>query len=429
MSKLEVDAIEPQSGTTLTLGGSGDTIVVGSGATFAGAGMSWQSVQTTGFTASAGNAYPCNTTSAGFTVTLPATPSAGDQVQVVDYAGTFDTNALEIDPNGEDIEGGTDNLRLTGERSGIIITYIDSTQGWIATSGINEGTTALSPTNVVVNYLVVAGGGGGGSNAGDRCGGGGGAGGLRSTVTATGGGGSLETALTLNPSTNYTVTVGAGGAITTIGSNSVFSTITSTGGGDGGDETASNNAGTGGSGGGAQGDSTNNTGASGTANQGRAGGNGQFVGGDSRAGGGGGGSDTVGGNGSGSGGSTVGGTGGAGVAVSITGSSVNYAGGGGGGSTGAGNGGAGGTGGGGAGGKGSSVSGVAGTVNTGGGGGGAGTLAGSNGAAGGSGIVILKYNSVFTISNSGGGLTFSTVTSGSDKITTFTAGTGSVQWN
>jgi putative alpha-1,2-mannosidase len=82
MSKLEVDAIEPQSGTTLTLGGSGDTIVVGSGATFAGAGMSWQSVQTTGFTASAGNAYPCNTTSAGFTVTLPATPSAGDQVQV-----------------------------------------------------------------------------------------------------------------------------------------------------------------------------------------------------------------------------------------------------------------------------------------------------------------------------------------------------------
>jgi hypothetical protein len=68
-------------------------------------GIAWQSVQTTGFTASAGNAYPCNTTSTGFTVTLPATPSAGDQVQLVDYAGTFDTNALVIDPNGEDIEG------------------------------------------------------------------------------------------------------------------------------------------------------------------------------------------------------------------------------------------------------------------------------------------------------------------------------------
>jgi hypothetical protein len=62
--------------------------------TASGFGLSWQSVQTTGFTASAGNAYPCNTTSAGFTVTLPATPSAGDQVQLVDYAGTFDTNFL-----------------------------------------------------------------------------------------------------------------------------------------------------------------------------------------------------------------------------------------------------------------------------------------------------------------------------------------------
>jgi hypothetical protein len=37
----------------------------------------------------------CNTTSAGFTVTLPATPSAGDQFRLVDYAGTFDTNALQ----------------------------------------------------------------------------------------------------------------------------------------------------------------------------------------------------------------------------------------------------------------------------------------------------------------------------------------------
>jgi hypothetical protein len=50
----------------------------------------------------------------------------------VDYAGTFDTNALEIDPNGEDIEGGTDNLQLTGEREGVVLLYVDSTQGWIS---------------------------------------------------------------------------------------------------------------------------------------------------------------------------------------------------------------------------------------------------------------------------------------------------------
>ena len=52
-------------------------------------GITWQSVQTTGFTAVAGNGYPCNTTSAAFTVTLPSSASSGDQIAIVDYAGTF----------------------------------------------------------------------------------------------------------------------------------------------------------------------------------------------------------------------------------------------------------------------------------------------------------------------------------------------------
>jgi hypothetical protein len=140
-------------------------------------GIALQSVQTTSFTAVAGRGYPCNTTSAGFTVTLPATPSAGDQVQIVDYAGTFDTNALTINPNGEDIEGETGNLGLDGEREGVILTYIDSTQGWIATSGINEGTDALQALPYSIDFLVIAGGGGGGS-----VGGGGGAGGYRTST-------------------------------------------------------------------------------------------------------------------------------------------------------------------------------------------------------------------------------------------------------
>ena len=86
---------------------------------------------------------------------------------------------------------------------------------------------------LTVNYLVVAGGGGGGgtgSSVSDQACGGGGAGGLRSTVGNTGGGGSLESALTLVSSTNYTVTVGAGGSANGQGSDSVFSSITSAGG-------------------------------------------------------------------------------------------------------------------------------------------------------------------------------------------------------
>jgi hypothetical protein len=100
MSEVKVNKISPRSGTDVTLGDSGDNFIIPSGATLtnngtaSGFGLKFQSVQTTGFTAVAGEAYPCNTTSAGFTVTLPASPSAGDQVQLVDYAGTFDTNAL-----------------------------------------------------------------------------------------------------------------------------------------------------------------------------------------------------------------------------------------------------------------------------------------------------------------------------------------------
>ena len=243
------------------------------------------------------------------------------------------------------------------------------------------------------DYLVVAGGGGGGTGIlGNDVGGGGGAGGLRSTVTATGGGGSLETALSLATGTGYTVTIGAGGAANTLGSNSVFSTITSTGGGNGAGNLSTNNGAAGGSGGAGRGASTGvgSIAGAGTANQGYAGGNGSSSS-QSYGGGGGGGANAIGGSGSG----TNGGNGGNGVATSITGSSVTYAGGGGGGtgayST-AGPAGTGGTGGGGAGGQ-SATAGTAGTPNTGGGGGGGGSSGGGNGTGGtgGSGIVIVRY--------------------------------------
>ena len=257
----------------------------------------------------------------------------------------------------------------------------------------------FTPTrNLTADYLVVAGGGGGGSYTGS---GGGGAGGLRSTVTASGGSpGTVESALSLTANTAYTVTVGAGGAggITSTeaanGNNSVFSTITSTGGGAGGGyKVPFYAAKTGGSGGGGV-YNTHTSGAAGTNNQGFSGGNGAP---NYDAGGGGGGAGAVGGNGVGTLSGNAG-TGGTGVAVAITGSSVTYAGGGGGGkyrAGGTGNAGAGGAGGGGAGNTSDDTgSAASGTTNTGGGGGATGTTtvpvspAGGNG---GSGIVIVRY--------------------------------------
>ena len=204
--------------------------------------IAWQSVQTTGFTASAGRGYPCNTTSAAFTVTLPASPSVGDQVLLLDYAGTFATNNITLGRNSNKIEGGTNNKALTTNREAVTLTYVDSTQGWVASSGTNFGSQSIDPITYSVDFLVIAGGGSGGTN-----GGGGGAGGYRNSYSTetSGGGGSSEASLTFTPATVYTITVGAGGsggAYPTAGNNGVDSslsgtgitTITSTGGGRGG---------------------------------------------------------------------------------------------------------------------------------------------------------------------------------------------------
>jgi hypothetical protein len=375
-------------------------------------GISWQSsVKTSGFTAVAGEGYFCNTTSSAFTVTLPATPTAGQQVAVVDYSGTFDTNALTISPNGNKIEGSTSNFRLTSEREGVLLVYIDATQGWLATSGINEGTDALEVAPYIVDFLVIAGGAGGGSNGG----GGGGAGGYRNSYSTetSGGGGSSEATLTFTSGTVYTITVGAGGAggvfpssgTGGVGGDSSISgtgitTITSSGGGSGGDN--SSNGGSGGSGGGAGQQPSTTNGGNGTANQGFAGGSQD----SDNGGGGGGGASAVGES---AVSTSKAGDGGAGLASSITGSSVSRGGGGGGGYWNSTSGrGLGGTGGGGNGASDNSNTGItAGTTNTGGGGAG-GAGGGLNATAGGKGVVILRMPTA----------NYSGTTTGSPTVTT-----------
>ena len=207
MSKLEVNTIEPQCGTTLTLGGCGQTVTLGTGASQSGFGrtgtVDWQTgdIKTSTFTAESGKGYFCNTEGGAFEVDLPA-GSAGAIVSIQDYKNTFDTANLTVDPNGsEKINGGTAGgfVTLSTEGEGITLVYIDSTVGWrsiqdnvfadpgavptyIAATGgtittvctnfkvhtfTGPGTFCVSSVgnslgSNTIDYLVVAGGGGGG---------------------------------------------------------------------------------------------------------------------------------------------------------------------------------------------------------------------------------------------------------------------------
>ena len=331
----------------------------------------------------------------------------------------------------------TSPLTISGLTNGTSYTVKLKAVNANGASAESTASNSATPTNSInVDYLVVAGGGGGGMHQA----GGGGAGGLRSSVTATGGTGSLETALALNKSTNYTVTVGAGGASTWqdgsndqggAGGDSVFSTITSTGGGGGGgyyNVAGGGNGGNGGSGGGG-GSSSANSGTSipgtGISTQGYGGGTSILV--SPHGGGGGGGASAVGQSAYGDG---QGGNGGNGRAVSITGTSVTYAGGGGGSCVNDANGrtvATGGTGGGGNGGRGSTNAATNATVNTGGGGGG--ESQNVNGGLGGRGVVILRWLTSTGSITVGAGLTAdSTGTDGSYSYKRFTDGSGNVSF-
>ena len=451
MSKIEVNTIEPQCGTTLTLGESGDTVTLGSGASQSGFGrtgtVDWQtsSIKTSTFTAANGEGYFVNTTGGAITANLPSSPSAGNIVAIKDYTGTAGSNNITVGRGGSNIRGAASDFTLGKNNAGATFVYIDGTEGWqvfidgsdqdasqtfITASGgtvtcsgnfkihtfTGPGTFTVSEVgcaglNDKVDYLVIAGGAGGGSN-----GGGGGAGGYRfsdgtssgcftaapSPLAPLGASGLTVT------SQSYPIVVGGGGPGSTpcfaankggSGNTSSFSTISSAGGGGGGSQNTPVQLGASGGSGGGGGQADNPSGTP------------DYSGGDNRGAGNtppvsppqgnpGGQGSTGGtqGGGGGGGAGAVGGnatpttsptsTGGAGGAgITSCISASPVARGGGGGGSGQAGQGAAGSGGGGAAGN---PSGTAGTANTGGGGGGSHPTSHAGGA-GGSGVVIIRY--------------------------------------
>ena len=302
MSKIEVNAIEPQCGTTLTVGASGDTITFPTGTTVVNNGtqtgfgrtgtVDWQtgSIKTSTFTAANGEGYFADTSSTAFTMNLPA-GVAGNIVSVVDYTNTFQTNNLTISPNGTEKIGGinADSI-LSTEGQSVTLVYVDATEGWKNTMDSTSNITgnpfivasvsgacntlatapdcanyniatftgpgtftvtvaAVSAPNNSTDYLIVAGGGSGGTSQG----GGGGAGGFRTSFSAP------ATPVTVTAQA-YPIVVGGGaagraynnplpGGIAANGGDSSGFGLTATGGGPGGEEPAYY-GGPGGSGGG-----------------------------------------------------------------------------------------------------------------------------------------------------------------------------------
>lgn len=105
----------------------------GWGAIGGGGGTTYTAI-TSNTTATAGSNYLTNTTSAAFTVTLPASPSAGDTVVVADAGGTWATNNLSVARNGQNIMGSATNLTCNVNGAVVSLIYSGVTaNGWIAT--------------------------------------------------------------------------------------------------------------------------------------------------------------------------------------------------------------------------------------------------------------------------------------------------------
>ena len=381
-----------ESSNTITIGASGDTVTLASGASQSGFGrtgtVDWQTgdIKTATFTATNGEGYFCNTSGGAFTVNLPA-GSAGAIVSFSDYTRTFETNNLIVSPNGSEKIGGVaaDALLVTNGQTATFV-YVDGTEGWIniqetsnsvtgnefiiATGGTittcgndkihtftGPGTFTVSQVhpcaaNNLVSYVVVGGGGAGGTDFAATSGGGGGAGGYREvkspvtpyTASPLDGYPSSPNRVTVT-ATAFPITVGAGATFLpqsgptpsfSNGSASTFSTISSAGGGGGasnrsGSTSPSRIAGCGGSGGGSSFYAPGNNGSGNTPPTTPPQGN---NGGTAMSSPGSGAYGSGGGGGAGAvgsnGNSSAGGAGGVGVSSDITGSSVTRAGGGGG---------------------------------------------------------------------------------------------------
>jgi len=134
----------------------------------ANAGIDWQAVKTSSFTAVAGQGFFVNTASGAVTVTLPSSPTIGDTVAVVDYGGVSATSnkSIILAGNGSKILASSVNKSIVTNEVGVILVFTDSTKGWVINGSYVQaglvgvpgaptiGTAAVNGINIDVPFTA-----------------------------------------------------------------------------------------------------------------------------------------------------------------------------------------------------------------------------------------------------------------------------------
>lgn len=147
-------------GTGLTSPGTTGNVLTSNGTIWtssppAAGGITYTTVKTSNYTASANDGVQTNTSGGAFTVTLPATPSVGQQVVVIDTANSWATNNLTIGRNGSTIEGAALDLICNISNVSVQLVYSGTTWNVYAqVGGAGAGVVSVAGGGTGVSTLT-----------------------------------------------------------------------------------------------------------------------------------------------------------------------------------------------------------------------------------------------------------------------------------